>query len=133
MMPRAIAAAFVLTACLLPAWAGEDSPHEQTLKQMLGALGKMTTALAGVKDGDTAQAAKPELKKAIDNWTAAKAKGDKLPPPEAAEKERLAKVYKGKMDEALKKVFAEAIRLRSIPEAKDLLADLRTIVEPPKQ
>jgi len=132
MKTRAIGIAIVLiTAALVPLLAGEESPHEQALKQMIQSLGKMTTTLSSVKDADTAQAARPELKKAVDGFTAVRAKADKLPPPEPAEKERLAKAYKGKMEQAIKMLLVEAGRLESVPAAKDLLKDLRTVLETP--
>src|SRR5437773_9919 len=132
MHARTIGAAFAaLGVVLLPALAGEESPHEQALKGMLKSLDKMTLTLADVKDGDSAEAARPELKKLAAGWTAARAKADKLPPPEPAEKERLAKQYKGKMDEAIKKLLGEAGRINAIPAAKDVLKELRVVLEPP--
>jgi hypothetical protein len=132
MKKRAIGIAILLaTAVLLPIFAGDDSPYEKTLKQMIQSLGKMTATLGSVKDADTAQAARPELKKAIDGFTALRAKADKLPPPEPAEKERIAKQYKPKMEEAIKKLLMEAGRLESVPAAKELLKDLRTVLEAP--
>lgn len=115
----------------LPLLAGEESPHEQVLKQMIASLGKMTQALQGVKDADSAAAARPELKKAADGFLALRAKADKLPPPEPAEKERLTKLYRPKMEEAHKKIAAEAGRLESVPGAKELLKDLRGVFEAP--
>jgi len=132
MKKRVIGIAILLaTAVLLPIFAGDDSPYEKTLKQMIQSLGKMTTTLAGVKDGDTAQAARPELKKLVGGFVAVRAKADKLPPPEPAEKERLAKQYKGKMDDAIKKLLVEAGRLESVVGTKELLKDLRGALEPP--
>jgi hypothetical protein len=122
----------VLTCGWLCLAAGEESPHEQTLKVMLASLNKLTAALAGVKDAETAQAARPELKKAADTWVAARAKADKLPPPEPAEKARLTKQYKPKMDEALKKLNVEVGRLQSVPSAKEALQELRPVLEPAK-
>jgi len=132
MNPRAMGiAALALTLASLPLFAGEEFTHEDALKQMIQSLGKMTATLGSVKDADTAQAARPELKKAIDGFTALRAKADKLPPPEPAEKERIAKQYKPKMEEAIKKLLMEAGRLESVPAAKELLKDLRTVLEAP--
>jgi len=132
MIPRCVGVVAVGTVLLtlLPASAGEESPHEEALKAMLKSLDKMTTALAGVKDGETAEAARPDLKKAVDGWTMARARADKLPPPEPAEKERLAKQYKGKMDAALKKLLTEVGRVNAVPAAKGLLKELRAVLEP---
>ena len=48
---------------LLQLLAGEESPHELAVKQMLKSMDKLTTTLASIKDADTAAAARPELKK----------------------------------------------------------------------
>jgi len=117
-----------LGAGLLPLTAGEESPHELAVKQVLKSLDKLTVALAAVKDADTAQAARPELRKAAKDWTDLKAKTALLPPPDKAEKDRLAKEYKGKMDEALKKFFTEVGRVRSFPAGKEVLMEIKTVI-----
>jgi hypothetical protein len=130
MSARRIGAAVVaLASGLLPLAAGEESPHEQALKQMLRSLDKMTTTLEGMRDAETAQAARPELRKAADAWVAAREKADGLPPPEKAEKDRLVKEYKGKMDAALKKLFTEVGRVRSFPAGKEALQEIRAVLE----
>ena len=132
MNPRAMGiAALALTLASLPLFAGEEFTHEDALKQMIQSLGKMTATLGSVKDADSAQAARPELKKLVGGFVAVRAKADKLPPPEPAEKERLAKQYKGKMDDAIKKLLVEAGRLESVVGTKELLKDLRGALEPP--
>ena len=136
MIPRCVGVAAgtvllsLLPASALPTSAGEASPHEEALKAMLKSLDRMTTAVGGVKDAETADAARPDLKKAVDGWTMARAKADKLPPPEPAEKERLTKQYKGKMDAALKKLLTEVGRVNAVPAAKGLLKELRVVLEP---
>ncbi len=121
----ALALGFVVAA------AGEESPHEAALKQMFRALDKLTTTLGTVQDADTAQAARPELRKGVEAWNAAKTKAAELPPPGKAEKDRLAKAYKGKMDEALKRFFTEYARVRAIPAGRKALEELRGTLEPP--
>src|ERR1700674_5527866 len=58
-----------LGVALVPLAAGEESPHELAVKQVLKSLDKLTMALSGVKDAETAQAARPELRKAAKDWT----------------------------------------------------------------
>src|SRR5262249_9472391 len=110
--------------------AGEESPHEQSLMLMIRTLDKLTMTLTAVKDADTAKAARPELRKAAEAWTDAKTKAAKLPPPDKAEKDRLAKEYKGKMDAALKKFFTEVGRVRMIPAGKDVLDEIKVVYKP---
>ena len=95
-----------LGACLMPLTAGEESSHELAVKQVIKSLDKLTVALSAVKDAETAQAARPELRKAVKDWTDLKAKTALLPPPDKAEKDRLAKEYKGKMDDAISRYQA---------------------------
>jgi hypothetical protein len=118
-----------VTLCLLPLAAGEESAHEKALKQIISSLDKLTMTLAGIKDAETAQAARPELRKAVMGWAEARKKADKLPPPEPAEKDRLAKQYKGKMDEAVKKFFTEVGRVRGFPAGKEALDEVRPVID----
>jgi len=119
-----------LAAGWLTATAGEDSPQEQSLKETVRALEKLTTALTGIRDADTAQAARPELRKAVENWTQVKTKAGKVPPPDQAEKDRLAKAYKGKLEDAMKKFFTEVGRVRAVPAGKEVLEEIKPVVTP---
>jgi hypothetical protein len=107
--------------------AGEETVYDKSLKQTLGALDKMTMTLAMVKDEETAQATKPEWKKAVQAWEKVKAEAAKLPPPEQAEKDRIAKEYRPKLDAAVKKFFTEVARVRMIPAGKELLKEVKNI------
>lgn len=117
-------------AGLLPLTAGEESPHELAVKQVLKSLDKLTMALSAVKDAETAQAARPELRKAAKDWTELKSKTALLPPPDKAEKDRLAKEYKGKMDDAIKKYYVEVGRVFSFQAGKEVLVELKPVVIP---
>ena len=111
------------------AGAGEGSPYEQAVKKMLGSLDKITSALKTIESEDTAKSAGPDLRKAADTWVEARAKAAKLPPPERDEKERLAKLYKPKMDEALKKMFTEIQRVNGIPGGKEALKEIASVLK----
>ncbi len=129
MHARSWMAVLVVVACgLQPALAGEESPHELAVKQMLKSLDKLTMTLASIKDAATADAARPDLKKAAENWVDVKTKAGKLAPPEKAEKDRLAKEYKGKMDEALKKFLTEVGRVRILPAGQEVLMEIKAVV-----
>jgi len=123
-----MAVLMTLGAVLLPLAAGEESPHELALKQVLKSLDKLTMTLGSIKDAETAEATRPELRKAVENWTDAKTKAGKLAPPEKVEKDRLAKEYKGKMDESIKKFFTEVGRVRSFPAGKEVLQEIKAVV-----
>jgi hypothetical protein len=131
MKARTIGMAMALLAVIfVTAAAGDDSPHELSLKQTIRALDKLATTLEKVKDADTAQAARAELKKAAEEWTAIKTKAGELPPPDQAEKDRLAKAYKGKLEEAMKRFFVEVGRVRMFPAGKEVLKEIKPVVAP---
>jgi hypothetical protein len=129
---RAMAVLVALGAGLLPLLGGEESPHEQALKLTLRSLDKLTTTLATIRDADTAAAARPDLKKAVEGWTEAKKKTDQLPPPGKAEKDRLAKEYTPKMDEAVKKFKTEIGRVRGFAAGRKVLTEIEAVVGAPE-
>ena len=108
--------------------AGEASPHEQAILRMLGNLHEIGKILQSIETEEGAEAAKPDLRKAAKNWIEARAKTAKMPPPERAEKERLTKIYKPKVDDALKKMFTEIRRVEVIPGGKDALKEIRGVL-----
>ena len=57
-----------------------------------------------------------------------KTKAGKLAPPDKAEKDRLAKEYRGKMDEALKKFLTEYGRVRGFPAGREVLMEIKAVV-----
>ena len=67
-MTRAIGAAILLLTGAAALGQEGGSPHEAVVKEMLGIMERMTAALAGVKDDATAEAARPELKKAAEQF-----------------------------------------------------------------
>jgi len=132
MNARSIGLAVVALGTGVLAFAqGEESAHETALKQMLRSIDQLTTTLAGVRDAETAQAARPGLRKAVEGWKDAKTKAAALPPPNQAEKDRLTKDYKGKMDEAVKKFFTEVGRVRLLPAGKDVLDEVKGVAPIP--
>ncbi len=71
--------------------------------------------------------ARPDLKKAVEAWAKVKAKAAELPPPEQAEKDRLAKAYRPKLDATVKRFFTEVARVRKFPAGKDVLKEIKDI------
>jgi hypothetical protein len=120
----------IVAIATLSVSADEESPYEKGLKVQLRALEQLSTVLAGVRDVDSAQAARPELRKAADAWTGAKTKLAELPPPDKQEKDRLAKDYKKKMDAATLKFFTEVGRVRGFPAGKQLLEEIKSVGGP---
>lgn len=109
--------------------AGEGSAYEKSLQQVVESFTKIGTSLRAIVDEDSAQAAKPELRKAADDFLAARAKAEKMQPPEKDEKVRLEKMYKAKLEEAMKKMFTEVRRVELIPGGKDALKEISSILK----
>jgi hypothetical protein len=110
--------------------AGEGSPHEQVIQKTLSTLESITTELAKIVDEDTANAAKPELRKAATEWAETQTKAKKLQPPDKAEKLRLEKLYKPKIDESMKKLLIQKVRVEVIPGGKDALKEISGVLKP---
>src|SRR5262252_4830958 len=105
----------VLVLFISSAPAGGEPSHEDIVKQMLAGLDKITMTLTTITNAESAEAAKPELRKAAKEWVELRAKVEKLPPPPREEKDRLDKEYKEKLATARKKLVAEQIRVQNIP------------------
>src|SRR4051812_44174818 len=101
--------------------AGDGSRFEDIVKQMLGTMENLTSTLSTVRDEETAKAAIPELRKAAGLWATVKKKAEALPPPPKEEKDRLAKLYKTKLEEAQKKLFGEVQRVQAVPGGRAAL------------
>jgi hypothetical protein len=108
--------------------AGEGGAHEEVIKQMTAAIDKLGAALEGVQDEDTAKAIRPDLKKHAGVFVEARKKAEKLPPPEAEEKDRLTKELKPKLEEAMKKLFTQVRRVERLPGGQDALLELRPVL-----
>jgi len=111
------------------ALAGEESPHEQTILKMLKSVDTISDELKKIVDEDTATAAKAELRKAADGWIDARAKAAKLQPPEKAEKVRLEKIYKPKIEESMRKMFTQTRRVELIPGGKEALKEIAGVLK----
>jgi len=111
--------------------AGGEPSHEDVVKQMLAGLDKITMTLTTITNEESAEAAKPELRKAAKEWVELRAKVEKLPPPPREEKERLEKEYKEKLVTARKKLVAEQIRVQNIPGGPEALKEIRGVLAKP--
>jgi len=120
----------ILLAALGILAAGEGSPHEQVIQTTLKTLESITIELVKIMDEETALAAKPELTKAAKTWTETQAKAKKLQPPDKDEKVRLEKLYKPKLDETMKKLLSQKVRVEVIPGGKDALKEIIGVLKP---
>src|SRR5579862_884295 len=90
------------------------SPYEAVIKQTLESMESLTKTLKAIHDEDSAKGAKEELTKTAEKWQSIQKKAAELPPPGKEEKDRVAKLYKTKLEEAQKGLFGEVARVRSI-------------------
>jgi hypothetical protein len=109
--------------------AAKGSPHEQALNQALDSFESINKTLESIKDEESAGTAKPALKKAADSYLEARAKGDKLPPPEKEEKDRLAKIYKPKFNKAMEQMSIQIRRVELVPGGKEALKEIAPVLK----
>ena len=119
----------VVLATLSFAAASQVSPYEETLKQAIEGFEKIGATLRKIDDEASAAAAKPELRKSADAFLDARAKAAKMQPPEKAEKVRLEKQYKPKLEEAMKKMFTEVRRVEFIDGGKEALREISGVLK----
>src|SRR5262249_37731099 len=104
----------LLTLALLGAGGGPLS-HEAGLKAMLAPQAQGSRGLKGVVGWASAEASRPELKKAALRLRDLRKKAREMKQPSKAEKDRLEKLYRDKLDDTLKKLRSESIRVKGIP------------------
>jgi hypothetical protein len=114
-----------LSAGLATGQGGEkESPLAQVVKEMLATMEKMTTSLSTVKDEATAEAARPDLRKAAASWLEVKHKAKNVKPPTQEEKDRLQREFRDKIQAAHKKLFGEIARVKGVPGGPKALAEI---------
>jgi hypothetical protein len=129
--PGLVTLALVGTALLGPAVtplrAQKEGPHETVIKEMIEATEQMAKILATIEDAASAAEGRPKLKKAIASFLALRNKAEALKQPGLDERERLARAYHRKLDEAVTTLVFERRRLRLVPEAQAVLQDLAAL------
>lgn len=121
----------LLLASALPLWgqAPEKSEaFEKLVKEMVGTLERVAQTLSEIKDKDTADAARPQLRKSGEEFLALRKEAETLPPPPKDVKDRLAKLYRGKLEAVQKKILAEVVRVQRVPGGREALEDLGAIL-----
>ena len=108
--------------------ASQDSPYERSLQSLIASYEKIGAALKTIVDEESANAAKPELRKSAAAVFDARAKASKLEPPEKDEKLRLEKQYRPKLEKALNLAQAEARRVELIPGGKGALKEIAGVL-----
>lgn len=108
--------------------AGEVSPYEKALTQVVESFEKIGATLKTISDEEAAIAARPELRKSAEAYIKVRAQAAKMQPPEKDEKLRLEKRYKPKLEDAMKKMLIEVVRVQVIPGGKDALKEIAGVL-----
>jgi hypothetical protein len=115
----------LLVTATLPAQTAGSSPYENVLKELVSALDGVTKVLTSVKTESDARAAVPEFKKAVSRLTDIQKQAEALPQPEKAEKDRVTRLYRSKLQDSINKLSSEVARVKAIPGGSDLAALLK--------
>jgi hypothetical protein len=125
-MGLAILASTALLA-LTQAQQPEPTPYEKILKDMLGTVDDITKTLTTIKDEESADAARPDLRKAADKLKALRKQADGLKQPEKDEKDRLELLYRTRFDVALKKLRSESNRVKAVPGGDEAVKEIAVV------
>jgi hypothetical protein len=109
--------------------AGEPSPYEQIVKDMLNTVAQITEVLSGISDEDSAKAAAPKLKDQADKMLQLRKQAEQTKQPDKTEKDRLAKEYAPKFEMAVKKMRDQGVRVKGIPGGAEALRELAVLEE----
>ena len=109
------------------------SPHEAVVKEMLRTLEQVTGVLGKISDEASAEAARPELRAADKRMLQLRKKAKELKQPSKEEKDRLAREYRARFEDALKKLRAEVIRVKGIPGGDAAVKELSSLNEKPRE
>ena len=106
----------------------KTTPYESVIKQTLETMESLTKTLKMIRDDDSAKDAQEDVTKLAEKWHGIQKKSAELPPPAKEEKDRLAKQYKTKLEEAQKGLSGEVARVRNVTRDPQILAALSSIL-----
>jgi len=137
MINRGIGLVVMLSGCMLLPNAqgqeGDKSSLESVIKQMIDTMDGLTKTLATIRDEESAKSAQPELKKTAEQWRLIKKKAEGVSPPSKEEKDRLAKQFKMKLEEAQKKLFTEVARVSAIQGGREAILEISSVLKKEKK
>lgn len=123
-----LAGAFAVSLAPAAQEPGKGS-YEDVVKQMIETMDSLSQTLATIKDEESAKESQPTLKKTAAKWQSIKKQAESLPPPSREEKDRLAKQFKVKLEEAQKKLFGEVARVSLVPGGRQALLEISSVLE----
>jgi cell shape-determining protein MreC len=110
-----------------PGQQAGDKSYEGFIKEMLSTVEQITKTLQNIKDRESAEAARPELKKAAQRMLELRKKAEDSSQPNKDEKERLAEKYAKKLEAAVKQLRDQTLITKTIPGGEDAVAELTVL------
>jgi septal ring factor EnvC (AmiA/AmiB activator) len=104
-----------------------DGTYEGLVKEILATVDQLTKTLKTVKDRDSAEAARPELRKAAKRMLDLRKKADEWKQPNKDQKDRLEKEYAPKLEAAVKELREVAAIVKSIPGGEEAVEELAVL------
>lgn len=124
-MKRWTVAALALAAVPLAVGAGRaGTDHAAVAKEMLATLGDVVKTLRGISNEATANAARPDLKKAGLKLDELRRKARALKQPTKEEKEKLERDFQPKFDEVLRDLRLETVRVKGLPGGAEAVKEI---------
>jgi hypothetical protein len=107
------------------------SPYEAVVKEMIAATDGLTAVLATIKDAPSAEAARPELKKAAAAFLEVRKRAEGLPQPSQEERDRIQAKYQKKLARAVDHYLEERGRVATVGGGREALQELAVLDRPP--
>jgi len=101
-----------------------DESYEGLVKDMLGTVETITKILKTIRDRDTADAARPDLKKAAEIMLGLRKKAEDFQQPSKEEKDRLEKLYAPKLKVAVEQLRETTVIVKGVPGGEAAVAEL---------
>lgn len=115
-----LASVMLLAACL----SGCGDTHESLAQEQVSAMKDMVATLEGVKDVDSARAAKPRLKALSERMNKINEKMSKLKMPTEAQRKAMEAKHGQEMEQLMQKFVGAAMRIQFNPQIQAELADI---------
>jgi len=124
-MKHLIALAFALVVMNCVGCGGDT--HESLAAEQVSTMKELVTVLDGVKDEDSAKAAKSKVKSLVEKMNDINLRESKLKPPTQEEVKAMGDKYGKEMEALAPKLQGNMLRIMTDPKVSAVLQDLDTI------
>ena len=115
-----------LLALFLLAGCDSRSPHEAIADDMVAKMRQMVDVMKGVKDEDSAKAAKPKVQALAKELDELKAKSDKLGKPSPETEKKLKEKHEKEVEQLTGDLLKEMMRVGMDPKLAPHMQDVMT-------